>query len=198
MRDERYGLPCAVRHCVINPWPCPDPLPEFATGVRVGVRVTGRNRQYLDRRYAGFRSLHYFVDEKIVKLGDFAAVGTLHSYLAARVVMARYWVRPDNTEIVLAIGAHERIVAWHRNSCIVDLCRQEKGERSSFAPRVCQHCADYTIFAISSPISRVPSPGNNQAWYTPFSARGGTSWWVLMPRSASRQRINYGDHERHR
>jgi len=66
-----------------------------------------------DVRCAGLWSLQYFGDEIIVKLSDFAAVRALHFYLAARVVIARHWDRPDDPEIVLAIGAHERIVAWH-------------------------------------------------------------------------------------
>jgi len=82
-------------------------MPIVAASIRVGVRVTRRNRQNLDRRYAGFGSLHYFVDEIIVKFGDLAAVGALHFYLAATVVVAWHWVGPDHTEIVLAIGAHQ-------------------------------------------------------------------------------------------
>ena len=67
--------------------------------------------------------LQYFVDQIIVKFGDFAAVGALYSYFAATIVVGRKRVRPDHTEMAFAIGTHKRIVAWHRNSCIVDLCR---------------------------------------------------------------------------
>jgi hypothetical protein len=69
------------------------------------------------------RSLHYFVDEIIVQFGDFPAVGALYFDLAAKMVVAWQWVRPDNAEMMFAIGAHERIVAWHWNSCIVEFCR---------------------------------------------------------------------------
>ena len=75
-------------------------MPVIATGVWVGVRVTRQNRQDLDRRYAGFRSLQYFVDEKIVKLGDFAAVETLHFDLAAKMVVRRNRFGPDHAEMM--------------------------------------------------------------------------------------------------
>jgi len=101
---DRSEPRCSVRE---------NPLPPLDTSVRVGVRVTRRNGQDLDRRYAGFRSLHYFVDEKIVKLGDFAAVGALHFYLAATIVVARQRVRPDHAEMMFTIRTHKRIVAWH-------------------------------------------------------------------------------------
>src|SRR5437879_14303 len=101
---DRSEPRCSVRE---------NPLPPLDTSVRVGLRVAGRNRQDLDRRYAGFRSLQYFVDEKIVKLGDFSAVGALHSYLAAKMVVGRKTFGPDDAEIVFAVRAHERIVAWH-------------------------------------------------------------------------------------
>src|SRR5205807_9267983 len=55
------------------------------------------------------RSLHYFVDEKIVKLGDFAAVGALHFDLAAKMVVTRKRVGPDHAEMMFAIRAHKRI-----------------------------------------------------------------------------------------
>src|SRR6266478_8951921 len=66
---------------------CPDLMPVVATGSRVGVQITRRNRQDLDRRYAGFRSLHYFVDEKIVNLGHFLTIGALYFDLAAKMVV---------------------------------------------------------------------------------------------------------------
>ena len=101
---DRSEPRCSVRE---------NPLPPLDTSVRVGVRVTRSNRQDLDRRYAGFRSLQYFVDEIIVKFGDFAAVGALHFDLAANMVVDRKRFGPDHAEMMFAIGAHERIVAWH-------------------------------------------------------------------------------------
>jgi len=73
----------------------------------------------LDRRDAGFRSLHYFVDEIIVKLGHVLTIGALYFDLAARMVVGRNRFGPDHAEMMFAIGAYERIVAWHRNSCAV-------------------------------------------------------------------------------
>ena|SRR5437016_13852632 len=102
---------------------CPDLMPVVAAGVRVGVRVTRRNRQNLDRRYAGFRSLQYFVDEKIVKLGHVLTIGALYFDLAAKMVVVRKRVGPDDTEMMFAIRAHKHLVAFHWNSCIVESCR---------------------------------------------------------------------------
>jgi hypothetical protein len=48
-----------------------------------------------------------------VKFSDFTAVGAFHFYVAARVSVIRQWLRPDHTEMALAIGAHKRTVAWH-------------------------------------------------------------------------------------
>src|SRR5882672_8359541 len=101
---------------------CPDHLPVVATGVRVGVRVAGRNRQNLDSRYAGLRSLHNSVDKKIVKFGHFITVGALHFDLAAKMVVGRNRFGPDHAEMMFAIGAHKHLVVFHWNSCIVDLC----------------------------------------------------------------------------
>ena len=98
-------------------------MPVVAASIGVGVRVTRRNRQNLDRRYAGFRSLQYFVDEIIVKFGDFAAVGALHFYFTEKMVVRGKRFGPDHAEMMFAIGAHIHVVAWHRNSCIVEFCR---------------------------------------------------------------------------
>jgi hypothetical protein len=99
---------------------CPDHLPVVATGVRVGVRVTRRNRQHRNGWNTRVWGLRNSVDKKIIKFGDFAAVGTLHFDLAAKMVVAWQWVGPDHAEMMFAIRTHERIVAWHRNSCTVD------------------------------------------------------------------------------
>ncbi len=95
----------------------------MATGVRVWIRVTERNGQYFDFRYRKLRSLQDSVDEIGVKFSDFAAVGALHFDLAAKMVVGRNRFGPDYAEMKFAIRTHERIVAWHRNSCVVDLCR---------------------------------------------------------------------------
>ena len=99
---------------------CPDHLPVVATGVRVGVQITGRNRQHFNGWNTRVRGAHNSVNQKIIKFGHFTTVGALHFYLTARVVVAWHWVRPDHAEMMFAIGAHKRIVAWHWNSCIVD------------------------------------------------------------------------------
>jgi len=99
---------------------CPDHLPVVATGVRVGVWVTGRNRQTVNGWNTRVWGLRNSVDKKIVEFGHFITVGTLHFDLAARMVVTRKSFGPDHAEMMFAIGAHERIVAWHRNSCIVD------------------------------------------------------------------------------
>jgi len=44
-------------------------------------------------RDAGFRSLHYFVDEIIVKLGHVLTIGALYFDLAARMVVGSEQVR---------------------------------------------------------------------------------------------------------
>jgi hypothetical protein len=93
-------------------------MPVVAASMRVGVRVTQRNRQDLDRRYARLRSAHDSVDKKIVKFGHVLTIGALHFDLAAKMVVDRKWVGPNDAKMVLAIGAHERIAAWHRNSCV--------------------------------------------------------------------------------
>jgi len=64
-----------------------------------------------------------FVDEKIVKLGNFTAVGALHFYLAAKMVVGRKWFGPDYAEMMFAIRTYIHLVSFHWNSCIVDLCR---------------------------------------------------------------------------
>ena len=111
---DRSEPRCSVRE---------NPLPPLDTSVRVGVRVTRSNRQDLDRRYAGFRSLQYFVDEKIIKLGHVLTIGALYFDLAAKMVVVRKRVGPDDTEMTFAIRAHKHLVAFHWNSCIVESCR---------------------------------------------------------------------------
>src|SRR5438132_4459405 len=103
-------------------------LLPFDTCVWIRTRVTRRNRQDLNGWNIWLRSLQYFVDEEIVQFGDFAAVGALHFYLTARVVVVWHCVRPDHTEIVFTIGAHERIVAWHGNSCMWICAGTRKGD----------------------------------------------------------------------
>ncbi len=69
----------------------------------------------------GSGALHYFVDEKIVKLGHFLTVGALYFDLAAKMVVTRKRFGPDHAEMIFAIRTHERLVAWHwENSGIVD------------------------------------------------------------------------------
>jgi hypothetical protein len=117
---------------------CPDLMPVIAASMRVGVRVTRRNRQDFDRRYTGLRSLQYFVDEKIVKFGHVLTIGALYFDLAAKMVVAWQWVGPDHAEMMFAIRTHERIVAWHSNSCIRFFAGRRRGEHSLLflVPRV--------------------------------------------------------------
>src|SRR5260370_3327 len=92
---------------------CPDHLPAFATGVRVGVRVTGRNRQHRNGWNTRVRSAHDSAYKEIVNLGHFLTIGALHFDLAAKMVVGRNTFGPGHAEMMFAIGAHERIVAWH-------------------------------------------------------------------------------------
>jgi hypothetical protein len=85
----------------------------MATGVRVWIQVAGRDGQHFDFRYAWLRSLQDCVDEIGVNFSDFAAGGTLHFDLAARVGVIRQWFGPDHTEMLFAIRTHEQTVARH-------------------------------------------------------------------------------------
>jgi hypothetical protein len=109
-------------------------MPIVAASIGVGVWVTRRNRQDLDRRYAGFRSLQYFGDEKIVKLGDFPAVGALYFDLAAKMVVGRKTFGPDHAEMAFTIGALKRIVAWHWRTPAswIEVQVGERGTQSTF------------------------------------------------------------------
>src|SRR6266699_5006626 len=102
---------------------CPDLMPVVATGVRVGVRVGVRNRQHLNGWNTRVWSAHDSLDKKIVESSHVLTVGPLYFDLAANVVVAWQWIRPDHAEMALAIGAHIHLVAFHWNSCIVDFCR---------------------------------------------------------------------------
>jgi len=66
---------------------CPDLMPVVATGVRVGVRVTRRNRQHVDGWNTRVWGLGNSVDKKIVEFGHFITVGALYFDLAARIVV---------------------------------------------------------------------------------------------------------------
>ncbi len=80
---------------------------------------------------SGLRSLQDCVEQIVIQFVDFVALGTLDFYFAAFVVVARQRVGPDDLKIVFAIDAHERAVAWHWNSCILDLNWQEKRQQDS-------------------------------------------------------------------
>ena len=66
---------------------CPDLVPIIATGIRVGVRVTRRNRQHLNGWNTRVWGLGNSVDKKIVEFGHFITVGALYFDLAARIVV---------------------------------------------------------------------------------------------------------------
>jgi len=102
---------------------CPDLMPVVAASIRVRVRVTRRNRQHLNGWNTRLRSAHDSVDEKIVEFSHVVTVGALYFDLAAKMVMVRKRVGPDDAEMTFAIGAHIHLAAFHWNSCIVDLCR---------------------------------------------------------------------------
>src|SRR5260370_4590388 len=90
-----------------------DHLPVVATGVRVGVRVTRRNRQHVNGWNIRVRGTHDSVYQEIVDLGHFLAIGALYFDLAAKMVVTRKRFGPDHAEMMFAIRAHKRIVAWH-------------------------------------------------------------------------------------
>src|SRR6267154_6811165 len=98
-------------------------MPVVATGVRVRVRVAGRNRQHLNGWNTRARNAHDSVDKKIVEFSHVLTVGALYFDLAAKMVVLRKGVGPDDAEMTFAIGAHKHPVVLHWNSCIVDLCR---------------------------------------------------------------------------
>jgi len=91
----------------------PDLVPIIATGIRVRVRVTRRNRQTVNGWNTRVWSAHDSVDEKIVEFGYIVTVRALYFDLAADMVVAWQWVGPDDAEMTFAIGVHKRIVAWH-------------------------------------------------------------------------------------
>jgi hypothetical protein len=109
--------PLLFRRPIRGPVPrlptCPDLLPVVTTGSRVGVRVAGRNRQHVNGWNTRVWELRNSVDKKIVEFGHFITVGTLHFDLAAKMVVGRNRFGPDHAEMMFAIRAHERIVAWH-------------------------------------------------------------------------------------
>lgn len=83
------------------------------SGIRVGIRVAGRNRQNLNGRNAGFRGAFDFVDQEAIHLVDLTAVWTLHrDFTVQVVVVTRERFGPDHAETMLAIRAPKRIV-WH-------------------------------------------------------------------------------------
>src|SRR6266513_2469896 len=96
-----------IRHPVRRLPACPDHLPVIATGVRVGVRVSRRNRQHFNGWNTRVRGTHDSVDKEIVNLSLFLTIGALHSYLAAKMVVGRNRFGPDHAEMMFAIGAHE-------------------------------------------------------------------------------------------
>jgi hypothetical protein len=106
-----YGLLC----CSVSRFPIDPKFPHVAhPGIKGGVRVSGRNRQNLYGRDAGFRCDFDFGDQEPIYLVDLAAVWTLHRDFAIQVVVGtRKRFGPDHTETVLAILARKRIVAWH-------------------------------------------------------------------------------------
>jgi len=59
-------------------------LPVVATSVRVGVRITGRNRQHLNGWNTRVRSAHDSAYKEIVKLGHVLTVRAFYFDLAAR------------------------------------------------------------------------------------------------------------------
>src|SRR6267154_3808323 len=98
-------------------------MPVVAAGVRVGVRITRRNRQYLNGWNARVCRLHYPVDKKIVGFGYVVTVWALNFDLAAKMVVVRKRVGPDDAEMAFAIRTHKHFIAFHWNSCIVESCR---------------------------------------------------------------------------
>ena len=88
-------------------------MPVITSGVRVGVRVTRRNRQHLNGRNTRVWRLHNPVDKKIVEFGYIVTVRAFYFDLAAKMVVVRKGVGPDDAEMTFASGAHERVVAWH-------------------------------------------------------------------------------------
>src|SRR5437016_801949 len=98
-------------------------MPVVAAGVRVGVRITRRNRQHLNGWNTRVRGAHDSVDQKIVEFSHVPTVGALYSDLAANMVVAWQWVGPDDAEMTFATGTHIHPVAFHWNSCIVESCR---------------------------------------------------------------------------
>ena len=91
----------------------PDLVPVIASSMRVGVRVSRRNRQDLDGWDARVRSAHNSVNQKIIKFGHFLTVGAFNFDLAAKMVVGRKRFGPDHAEMMFAIRTHERLVAWH-------------------------------------------------------------------------------------
>ena len=88
-------------------------MPVVATGVRVGVRVAGRNRQHFNSWNTRVSSAHDSVYKKIVEFSYLLTVGAFYFDLAAKMVVGWKRFGPDHAEMTFAIGAHKRIVAWH-------------------------------------------------------------------------------------
>jgi hypothetical protein len=53
------------------------------------------------------------VYKEIVDFGHFLTIGALYFDLAAKMIVSWKRFGPDHAEMMFAIGAHERIVAWH-------------------------------------------------------------------------------------
>jgi hypothetical protein len=77
----RTSAPLSFHGPIHRPVPrlpaCPDQVPVITSGVRVGVRVSRRNRQDLNGRNTRVRSPHNSVNQKIIKFGHFATVGAV-------------------------------------------------------------------------------------------------------------------------
>jgi len=91
-------------------------MPVVAASIRVGVRVTRRNRQHLNGWNTRVRSAHDSVYKEIVKLSQFLTIGALHFYLAAKIVVGRNRSGPDHAEVAFAIRAHKHFIALHWDS----------------------------------------------------------------------------------
>lgn|SRR6266850_1422538 len=95
------------------------------------IWVGQRNLHYLDGRYVRLRGLHDSVEQKGVGFAYFPARRALQFDFASigKVTWNRFG--ENNTEATLTAGTGVRFIAWHGNSCIVDLCRQERRKQYS-------------------------------------------------------------------
>jgi hypothetical protein len=91
----------------------PDQVPVITSSIRVGIRVTWRNRQHFNSWNTRVRGAHDSVYKEIINLGHFLTIGALYFDLAAKMVVSWKRFGPDHAEMIFAIRTHERLVAWH-------------------------------------------------------------------------------------